>query len=84
MEVIIKVYAKEDEYFTIDTINKMKSYTKDKEYDAIIKSNSISGQQYYYIGNCDDGLSRYEYNMNKFYTIKEKRKDKLTKFLKDE
>ena len=84
MEVIIKVYAKEDEYFTIDTINKMKSYTKDKEYDTIIKSNSISGQQYYYIENCDVGFSMNEYNMNKFYTIKEKRKDKLTKFLKDE
>ena len=84
MEVIIKVYAKEDEYFTIDTINKMKSYTKDKEYDAIIKSNSISGQQYYYIESCDVGFSMNEYNMNKFYTIKDKRKDKLTNFLKDE
>lgn len=84
MEVIIKVYAKEDEYFTIDTINKMKSYTKDKEYDAIIKSNSISGQQYYYIEKCDVGFSMNEYNMNKFYTIKEKRKNKLIKFLKDE
>ncbi len=84
MEVIIKVYAKEDEYFILNGTNISKVYTKDKEYDAIIKSNSISGQQYYYIEDCDVGFSMNEYNMNKFYTIKEKRKDKLTKFLKDE
>ena len=82
MEVIIKVYAKEDEYFILNGTNISKVYTKDKEYDVIIKY--ILDKPYYYIENCDDELSRYEFNMNKFYTIKEKRKDKLIKFLKDE
>ncbi len=37
MEVIIKVYAKEDEYFILNGTNISKVYTKDKEYDVIIK-----------------------------------------------
>ena len=82
MEVIIKVYAKEDEYFILNDTNISKVYTKDNEYDVIIEY--IFDKPYYYIESCDDGFPRYEYNMDKFYTIKEKRKDKLIKFLKNE
>ena len=84
MGIIVKVYSREDGYFTIDNINKIRSYTKDEEYYAILETSSITGQQYYHIISCDIGFSMNEYEMDKFYTIKEKRKDKLTKFLKDE